>query len=387
MATLRKITIEGYKSIKQMSLELRQVNVLIGANGAGKSNLLSFFRLRWAITEDEVGRFVALSGGANAILHYGAKTTRELRAELEFTDVSDVLGLPNVLKPATHAAYRLILSPTANDAFVFSEEQAGLWDAEDGSALRSLGTNHPETRLRDCSRKGDQAAMAAYALLRSLRVYHFHDTSAESRIRQTTDLDDNLGLHSDGSNLAAMLYRFRGAADEGERVAYFRIVETFRQLAPWFGEFVLEADPRNPEKIRLRWRDKGSDVVFGPHILPDGALRAIALIALLLQPREMLPRLIVIDEPELGLHPSAINALAGLVEAAACHCQVIIATQSVNLLDEFDPEDVIVVDREGGSSTFKRVPGQMSPDLLKEWLDEYSLSELWEKNVIGGGPL
>jgi predicted ATPase len=171
-----------------------------------------------------------------------------------------------------------------------------------------------------------------------------------------------------------------------ERVAYDRTIRTIQQAMPWFADFVIEPLELNKNNVQLDWHERGSDLLFGPHQLPDGALRAMALFTLLLQPKEWLPRIIVIDEPELGLHPSAINILAGLAEAAARHCQIVLATQSVTLVDQLDPDEVIAVDREDGASTFKRVPDQMSPELLKEWLDDYSLSELWEKNVIGGGP-
>ena len=209
-------------------------------------------------------------------------------------------------------------------------------------------------------------------------VFHFGDTSSTAGIRRRCYKDDNLKLHPDGSNLAAVLHKCKGDGT----ITYRRTLETIRQIAPWFGDFVLEPIKPNETDVLLNWQDRHSDHVFGPHQLPDGALRAMALITLLLQPVEDLPSLIVIDEPELGLHPAAIVAVAGLMRAASVHSQVIIATQSVTLLDEFDAADVIVVDREDGHSTFTR----QDPERLKDWLEEYSLGELWQKNVMGGGP-
>jgi len=168
----------------------------------------------------------------------------------------------------------------------------------------------------------------------------------------------------------------------GDSAALHEVLDTIRQVAPFFGDFELEPEARNHDSIRLNWREKGVDQIFGPHQISDGTLRAIALITLLLQPESSLPRVIVIDEPELGLHPYAIGVLASLVKRASHHCQVILATQSPALLDEFEPEDVVVVDRDSQESKFRR----LGSDQLDSWLEEYSFSEAWEKNVFGGGP-
>ncbi len=214
--------------------------------------------------------------------------------------------------------------------------------------------------------------------LQNWGIFHFADTSSTAAIRRRCYMHDNLKLHSDGSNLAAVLWRLH----ETKGNWYWRILETIRQVAPWFGDFSLEPIKPNETDVALNWRDRHSDNLFGPHQLPDGALRAMALITLLLQPGEDLPPLIVIDEPELGLHPAAITVVAALLRGAALRSQVIVATQSVTMLEEFEVGDVIVVDREDGRSTFTR----QDPERLKEWLEEYTLGELWQKNSIGGGP-
>ncbi|MGD0518173.1 MAG: AAA family ATPase, partial [Thermoguttaceae bacterium] len=211
-----------------------------------------------------------------------------------------------------------------------------------------------------------------------LKIYHFADTTSTAAIRGSCYLHDNKSLHADGKNLAAVLYRIY----RQNKVCYSRILETIRQICPWFGDFVNEPMADNLKNILLDWREANSEEVFGPHILPDGALRAIALITLLLQPWEDLPPILIIDEPELGLHPHALMVLASLIKQASHHCQLVVGTQSTFFLDQFEPEDIIVVEREGGASVFKR----LEEEKLHEWLDEYSLSELWEKNVIGGGP-
>jgi tetratricopeptide (TPR) repeat protein len=94
------------------------------------------------------------------------------------------------------------------------------------------------------------------------------------------------------------------------------------------------------------------------------------------------PRLLVLDEPELGLHPHAIAALAELVKTASRKTQVLLATQSETLLNHFSPEEIVVVERQGRESVFKR----LKTNELEEWLSRYAMSELWEKNVLGGRP-
>ena len=212
--------------------------------------------------------------------------------------------------------------------------------------------------------------------VRNWRVYHFHDTGPQAPPKQTSDLNDNDRLRSDAGNLAAFLYLLQ------ERYAahYALIRSAVRQVFPRFDDFALRPNPLNPDTIRLEWRERDSDYRFGPHQLSDGTLRFICLATLLLQPT--LPSTVLIDEPELGLHPSALGVLASLVRSASARTQIIMTTQSVTLLDEFEPEQVITVDRVEGASVFER----LEADSLAVWLERYTLGEIWEKNVVGARP-
>jgi predicted ATPase len=175
-----------------------------------------------------------------------------------------------------------------------------------------------------------------------------------------------------------MLYLFEKQHPENLK----RISGAAKQMIPAFHSFLLEPSRLNDKQILLKWRQEGSEYDFGPHQLSDGSVRFLALSTLFCQPPELLPLLIAIDEPELGLHPAALEVLAGMVKAAAQNCQVILATQSSTLLDHFDPDDVIVANSRNGASVFNR----LSESELSSWLQEYSLGEIWEKNVVGGGP-
>jgi predicted ATPase len=376
MTKLKRIRIRGWKSIKDSGrddIELRQLNVFIGANGCGKSNLVSFFKLLNELSGERLQEFIEASGRANSVLHYGASVTKFLDAALDFETPETGLN-----------GYRMGLEYAEGDRLIFrhehleSPEDRGDHRWFDDLGGRAYRATPRETVLVQAARDGNQAANVVLQLLGSCRVYQFHDTSRTSQIRSPAYINDNRFLMSNGGNLAAVLYRLK----EAEPNAYNRIVTTIRQIAPFFGDFELGPMAIDPESIVLDWRERGVEQKFGPHQMSDGALRGIALVTLLLQPETSLPAVIVIDEPELGLHPYAIGVLASLVKKASHHCQVILATQSPALLDEFEPEDVVVVDRENKESTFRR----LGPDQLDSWLDEYSFSEAWEKNVFGGGP-
>ena len=239
----------------------------------------------------------------------------------------------------------------------------------------NLEAGHREARLIEKAESGDQTAITILALLRKLVVHQFHNTSSTARARNKWSVDDGRWLKEDAANLASFLFRLRVT----EERSYRRIVETLRQILPFFADFELEPEY---DHLLLRWREQGSDVIFSAAQAADGMLRAMALTALLLQPEKDLPHVLVLDEPELGLHPYAINVIAGLIRSAATHVQVVLATQSVSLIDHFSPEEIVVVERKASESLFRR----LEEPQLREWLEEYTLSELWEKNVIGGRP-
>ena len=216
------------------------------------------------------------------------------------------------------------------------------------------------------------------SLISGLRTFHFHDTSLLARIRGHWKAYDHRVLYQNGENVAAVLRFLRDSHPE----RYQRVIETVRLIAPFFADLVLEAPASSPDLVMLNWRAKGADYEFGPHQLPDGTLRFIALATLLLLPLEMLPGTIIIDEPELGLPPYAIKLLASLLADASERTQVLVATQSAALVDQVEPKDVIIANSEAGASSFERPDG----DKLKSWLNDYKLSEVWEMNLIGGRP-
>ena len=374
MHVLKRIDLKGYKSINEAGLELRPLNVFIGANGSGKSNFVSFFKLLNHMMAGHLQEFIGTSGSANSLLHYGAKLTPQLEAALHFESHD------------SDNTYNIRLGHAAEDTLIFLEERISFkkkgylkpWTC-------SLGPGHKETELNaaiDAPEKLAPTVRESINVFRSIlnrcRGFQFHDTSSTAKSRLKGDINQNRFLMSDAGNLAAFLYRIQQTHPD----CYQRIVGTIRQIAPFFGDFNLAPSELNPDVIQLRWKERDRDYDFGPHLLSDGTLRAMALVTLLLEPTKDLPSVIVIDEPELGLHPYAIATLAGLLRSASVHSQIIVATESATLLDHFDPQDVVVTERCMGETVFKR----LDAGDLQEWREEYCLSELWEKNVIGGRP-
>jgi predicted ATPase len=371
---LKKLTIEGFKSIKRLDLDLRDVNVLIGPNGAGKSNFISFFRMLNDMVRENFQLFVQKVGRAESLLYYGPKTTDSIEARLDFGS----------------NGYAFKLVPTEDNRFVFGEERLHFRGSRYSSEItQEIGRGHEESNLRKAYER-DPSGIPRYVYnsVKTWQVYHFHDTGPNAPPKQACDVNDNEMLHPDAGNLAAFLYLMRERNEEN----YTLIRQTVQRIFPRFDDFALRPHPLNEHVIRLEWREKGSDYRFQPHQLSDGTLRFICLATLLLQPDP--PATIIVDEPELGLHPRALSVLAGLVQSVAARRQVIMTTQSVTLLNQFDPEDVVVIEREDdvdngivgatrAGSTFRRLSDEQE---LATWLDDYTIGELWEMNVIGGRP-
>ncbi len=353
------ITIRGFKSIASIEkLPLKPINVVIGANGSGKSNFIEVFELFHEITESKRLRdYVRRAGGADTVLHFGSKTTTLITVTLSFKNGD---------------RYNCELSPAANDDLFLALLHLSLHDGRDASVAGLEGTSGALDATTKFLIEWMQDQFGGW------RIYHFEDTSFSSPMRKTARVDDNRFLRPDGTNLPAFLYLLR----QNHQVAYRSIVHTVQLAAPFFGDFLLEPTELNREFIKLEWRHEESDQTFGASSLSDGTLRFIALATLFLQPEQYRPSLILVDEPELGLHPYAIELLASLIHQASVTTQVIVSTQSSLLLDHFDPQDVLVADRADGGTKLAR----LEPERLKKWLEDYSLGQLWEKNELGGNP-
>lgn len=359
---IEKLTIQGFKSIRKLdAFQLRSLNVLIGANGAGKSNFVDYFRLLGEMVDDRLQTWTQKQGGAERILSFGIKETNQLLSFIEFGS----------------NGYRFVLEPTADGGFVFAEESL-FFRGDYRDTWQGLGAGARESRLRETSITKGRIAYYCYSAISSWNVFHFHDTSDTAGVKRLGSLHDNEYLRPDASNLAAFLYKL---SEEHESI-YERIRQVVTLAIPFFDDFVLQPQilPTQESQIRLLWRQKNSDYALWPSQLSDGSIRFICLATALLQPNP--PSTIIIDEPELGLHPHAITLLGALIRSASTRMQIIVSTQSVPLLNEFLLDDLIIVEREDGESVFKR----LQHNEFANWLSDYSVGELWEKNIIGGRP-
>jgi predicted ATPase len=357
--TIDRIVVDGYKSIQHCDLTLGSLNVLIGPNGAGKSNFISLFSLLGSMVNEGLKNTVARAGGASTLLRNGP-------GETEAISITTVFG---------QNTYEALLGYTNDDGLYYERETCYFHNQEKypDPTVSRLESGGRESELRFST---SPLAFYCREAMLSWKVYHFHDTAPNARVKQKHAVEDNRFLRPDAANLAAFLHRLVSSHPKH----YRRIVDQVRSVAPFFDDFVLAPDAANEERIQLEWKHKTSDAYFNAQSLSDGTLRFICLVTVLLQPEP--PSVIVIDEPELGLHPFAITQLADLLRSVSLEHQLIVSTQSVSLLNQLDLEHVVITEQTDDGTTFSRP----DPQALRAWLDDYALGELWEKNVLGGRP-
>jgi predicted ATPase len=358
---IARIDISGYKSIQELSIELKPINILIGSNGVGKSNFISIFSLIKNMYNKNLQNFVQKKGGADSFLHFGKKNTNQIDIDFYFGEIGE--------------------SP-------INRFMVCLENAQDSLIIKSINTSFKsyswhtkefEKNVKESEFILNNSGQAYYVnqRLKEFDVYHFHDTGDASPMKGKSNIDDNLKLKNDGSNIAAFLFYLK----ERHNKYFLRIESTVQSIAPFFEKFDLQPSRLNENIIQLEWKEKGfPDTYFNAYHLSDGTLRFICLATLLMQPNP--PKTIIIDEPELGLHPVAINKLASLIRKLSKTSQVIVSTQSINFIDNFSPEEIIVVDRKDNTSVFKHLDSES----LMDWLEEFTLGDLWGKNMIGGQP-
>ena len=367
------VHITGFRSLADVKIDgLPRAAVLIGTNGSGKSNVIRFFEmLSWMLRPRRLGEFVQLQGGADDQLFGGSRVTSRMDATI------------TLRTNAGRNDYRFALAHSHPDRFIFTDEAFRFSrDAfRTDASWQHLGSGHLEAKIVEASQPSEsptvnqRTARVLLHLLRNCAVYQFHDTSDRSNFKIRWDMEDNASLRSDGGNLAAVLLRL-----EREDLRRFEMIcRHIGRVLPVFDRFQIEESYR---KVLLRWKAKGIDKTFGAHLTSDGSLRFFALVTLLNLPTEMLPSVILLDEPELGLHPAAVTLLGGMIRALSTERQIIVATQSPLLVDGFDLDQILVLDLYEGRTGIRR----LNENEYQHWLDDYTTGELWQKNLIGGRP-
>ena len=374
MTKIDSVHICGFRSLADVELPgLSDATVLIGANGSGKSNFIRFFEmLRWMLRSRQLGEFVERQGGADDQLYGGNTTTPRMQAEILLRTERG------------RNDYRFALSYAHPDRLIFTDEAFRFHSntVSTEAPWQYLGSGYREAEIVEAAysaNSGDfnqRTARVIVNLLRSCSVYQFHDTSDSSNFKKRWDVEDNNTLHMHGGNLAAVLHRL-----EHEDIKRFEtICRHINRILPVFDRFQIE---ESYGKVSLRWKAKGMDKTLGAHLTSDGSLRFFALVTLLNLPPEMLPAILLLDEPELGLHPAAVALVGDMIKALAEKRQIIVATQSPLLVDVFDLSEIVVLELRDGQTQFKR----LDPDAYRVWLDDnFTTGELWQKNLLGGRP-
>jgi predicted ATPase len=362
---ITSVSIRGFRSLDRIDeLTLPQLTVLIGANGSGKSNFIRFFEmLGWMFRSQKLQEYIARSGGGDDQLFMGAKRTPRLEAQI------------TIETDAGKNDYRFSLTHIPPDSLLLVDE-AYRYSSNAFSTINENWTvlpmpSHEAVMVQQAGE--DKTARIIVNLLKNCTTYQFHDTSAAANIKQKWDISDNAYLRSDGANLAPVLYRLQ----QNEVQRYKLITRQIARVLPGFNDFELQPDYG---KIGLRWNGKHGAKSFGAHLTSDGSLRLFCLITLLNLPDHMLPDILFLDEPELGLHPHAIGLVAQMIQKVAIARQVFIATQSPIMVDCFQLDNIIVADTKEGATQLRT----LDQDTYRHWLeDDYQLSDLWLKEPIG----
>ena len=368
---IESVRVRGFRSLADVEFSaMPRATVMIGANGSGKSNVIRFFEmLNWMIGERRLGEFVARNGGADDQLHGGARRTPRMEAEITLRNNA---GLNR---------YKFALFHAHPDRFLFGDESFSfdMCDVDVQAEWQHLGSGHAEARIVKATIFApyiSQTARVISDLFRACAVYQFHDTSDTSNFKINWDAGDDSILRRDGGNLPALLRRLE--REDAQR--YEMICRQIGRILPGFDRFdIREAYG----KVALRWRAKRSDKTFGAHLTSDGSLRFFALATLLNLPSDMLPDIVMLDEPELGLHPAAVELVGGMVQSLAAERQVIVATQSPQLVSAFDLDEIFTLDLRDGETIARK----LSADDYQTWLEDgFTAGQLWQKNLLGGRP-
>jgi predicted ATPase len=271
---ISRLSLEGFKTIKhQENLEFDQnINLFIGANGSGKSNLLSFFEMMSFMMTNHFQQYLVENGFASTLLYFGSKITSQIEAMIVFTFQTG------------ESRYEFKLSHIAGDTLVFAQESIDDKNHEKPQKITLCGGNK-ETELEALSlEKQATIAKEIKSFLLSISIFHFHDTSKNAWLKQARAIEDNAYLKSDAGNLASFLYCLK----EEYPKHYNKIKLIIRQITPFFDDFVL--NPNKNDYILLKYKKMGSDMEFGAFRLSDGVLRFMALATLLIsQKKKCLP--------------------------------------------------------------------------------------------------
>jgi predicted ATPase len=390
--TIEKIRLRNILSFgdKGEEIELQPLNVLIGQNASGKSNFIDIFKLLRSLPQDKgLANFISKSGGISEWIWKGQKSKKPDFSEIEvnlpakITLVSKDKLQKSIAKDVT---YKIRLKESAQRLAILDEEIY-----RNNKSLRliiSRYKNFPEESLLSSfmsviesdqfrGEKRNQPSNILFFYLRQrflhINIFDNFQTNRSSEIR-TPQIPDapNDFLEEDGSNLALVLNDLEHGGDTKDKIVFY-----LKKFNPRIKDYSIRILGGT---VQLFVREEGLEKPISAMRLSDGTLRYLCLLAILCHPEP--PPLICLEEPEVGLHPDILPTIAELLIDASSRTQLIVTTHSDILVSALSdvPEAVLVCEADEDGTHFKR----LDKENLKEWLDEYSLGEVWLRGGIGG---
>ena len=377
---IKQLKVEGFRSLKKVTWEPSDLNILIGPNGSGKSNLLRFLELITVAARGGLGKYIQSLGGMDAIVWDGQ--ARNVTFMLDC--IEEALGIPDsyTLKMIpTGATYFIdrenLIAKNTQEVFINRSFRKAMFKEDTGDTLQELESSEvigrDETLLSTVSGIPFSDVPMFKAMLSRIAIYHDIRVDNGAEIRRASVTRSEKLIDPDGQNLIPVIHTlyttnrdFERNLDAGMRAAFS---DEYEKLV-----FPPAADQRI--QLRVRWKTLRREQSAAD--LSDGTLRFLLLLTLMLNPEPH--QVIAIDEPETGLHPAMLPIIAEYAVEAATRAQVILTTHSPQLLDAF-------TDKNPTTTVTKWVDGEtvlqnLSGDDLAYWLREYTLGTLFKSGEL-----
>jgi predicted ATPase len=382
-AGFERLEVKGYRRLRRIDLSLRPFNVLIGANGVGKSSILEVIDLLAASADGVLEQTISHSGGVSSLITADGKTD------------SMHLALHMPVTAEQPIVYQMSIASEGNGYSIVREELTQQQDQGSEKPFRFLNANaaiveyykagakkpdrpnweykRMETALSQVPKMYKKPENFRNVLASSAEIYHTLSVSARAPVRLPQSMQPARTPGTDGEDLLSCLYLMR----ETERDRFEAVEDALRAAFPTFDR--IDLPPAAAGSLTLAWRDRSFVRPIFPHQLSEGTLRFLWLVTLLQSPE--LPAVTLIDEPEVSLHPEMLQLLAELMREASSRTQLVVATHSDRFVRFLDPDELVVCDLdECGGTTVRR-----ASDLdLDAWMKNYSLDQLWSMGRLGG---
>jgi predicted ATPase len=370
-----RLEVRGYRQLRNVQLLLNPFNVLIGANGIGKSSILEVMSLLAASADGRLDHTMSQVGGISSILTQdGSATGIDLLLERPPAPERPLTYALRLLAQGTE--YIISSESLSRDINIYVDGSGGqirYLDKNKGLTAQNWDYKPQETALSQVPKMFTEAEEFRHLLASATEIYHTLDVSFRAPIRTTQSLRPADTPGKNGEALLSCLYALR--EDESDR--YEAVMDALRVAFPTFEKLDLPTVATG--QVTLCWKDRNFTNPLYPHELSEGTLRFLWLVTLLQSPG--LPKVTLIDEPEVSLHPEMLQLLTELMREASSRTQLIVATHSDRFVRFLKPEELIVcdLDEEGGTSV------KRADELdLDKWLADYALDELWSMGRLGG---